>query len=279
MLGLGLSIPNGRRTGGGVQGPIVVVPVGGLLLDLYPGAAAAYSLRQLSASFTGPVVRVRRSSDNTESDIGLVDGMLNEAALLAFVGTGDAFVTTWYDQSGNARNATQATAANQPRIVLGGVVDKVNGRPAASFITASNTRLLTTAFDTPQPWTVFAAVNPAASTRIVEGGTDFFNIESNPAGRAVLYADNPALVGNVFNGSLQRVTAIANGANSVISISGSVDVTGATGATTDTGPKGIGGRRNLFLQGPMPEFIVYLSNQSANRAAIEADIINFYSIT
>jgi hypothetical protein len=33
-----------------------------LLLDAVPGAAAAYSLRQLSNSYTGPVVTVRRSA-------------------------------------------------------------------------------------------------------------------------------------------------------------------------------------------------------------------------
>ena len=38
------------------------------LLDLVPGAAAAYSLRSLSRSYAGPVVKVRRSSDDAEKD-------------------------------------------------------------------------------------------------------------------------------------------------------------------------------------------------------------------
>jgi len=40
------------------------------LLDTYPDAAAAYSLRKLRADYSGSAVRVRRSSDNTEQDIG-----------------------------------------------------------------------------------------------------------------------------------------------------------------------------------------------------------------
>jgi hypothetical protein len=48
---------------------------------------------------------------------------------LAHVGSGDAFVTTIYDQSGFGYNFTQTTGANQPRIVLGGVVDTKNGKP------------------------------------------------------------------------------------------------------------------------------------------------------
>ena len=39
-----------------------------LLLDYAPGAAAAYSLRALSNSYTGPVVTVRRSTDSAERD-------------------------------------------------------------------------------------------------------------------------------------------------------------------------------------------------------------------
>jgi hypothetical protein len=51
----------------------------------------------------------------------------------ALVG-GDGLVATWYDQSGNARNATQATASSQPRIVNAGVVETDGlARPALSL--------------------------------------------------------------------------------------------------------------------------------------------------
>jgi hypothetical protein len=77
-------------------------------------SAAAYSTRRLRTAYAGPLVRVRRSSDNAEADIGYgADGWLDEAALLAHVGAGDGFVTTWYDQSGNGRDATQTTAATR----------------------------------------------------------------------------------------------------------------------------------------------------------------------
>ena len=103
------------------------------LLDTYSGAAAAYSAaRRLSSTYTGALIRVRRSSDNTEQDIGY-DGsnVLDEAALTSFVGSGNnGFVTTWYDQSGNSKNATQTTAANQPQIVSSGSVITQNSKPA-----------------------------------------------------------------------------------------------------------------------------------------------------
>jgi hypothetical protein len=100
------------------------------LLDTYSGAAAAYSLRLLDSTYTGSAIRVRRSSDNTEQDIGFnVFSELDTVSLLAFAGTGDAFVKTWYDQSGNSNDATQTTTANQPPIVSSGAVIVENGKP------------------------------------------------------------------------------------------------------------------------------------------------------
>jgi len=108
---------------------------GNLLLDQYSGAAAAYSLRKLRTAYTGSAIRVRRSSDNSEQDIGFTSaGDLDTASLKTFVGANSGFVTTWYDQSGNARNATQTTAANQPRVVNAGIVERSNGKPSIRFI-------------------------------------------------------------------------------------------------------------------------------------------------
>ena len=82
-----------------------------LLLDLYPSAAAAYSVRLLRTAYTGSAIRVRRSSDNAEQNIGFTAlGNLDESSLTSFCSGTDGFVTTWYDQSGNGRNATQSTA-------------------------------------------------------------------------------------------------------------------------------------------------------------------------
>lgn len=101
-----------------------------LLLDIYPNAAAAYSLRKLRTAYTGSAIRVRRSSDNTETDIGFNNaGDLDTSALATFVGNGNGFVSTWYDQSGNNRNATQTTQADQPQIVRNGLILTVNSKP------------------------------------------------------------------------------------------------------------------------------------------------------
>lgn len=104
------------------------------LLDVFSGAAAAYSVRKLRTAYTGNALRVRRSNDNTESDIGFDgSGKLDEAALTSFVGANDGYVTKWYDQSGNGRDASHTTTTYQPRIASSGVIDNISGTPALNF--------------------------------------------------------------------------------------------------------------------------------------------------
>ena len=112
----------------------LVQPVVNLLLDDYPNAAAAYSLRKLDKDYAGSAIRVRRSNDNAESDIGFTSGgVLDTAALKTFVGANSGFVVAWYDQSGNGRPFVQATAANQARIINAGTIDRENGKPFIRF--------------------------------------------------------------------------------------------------------------------------------------------------
>jgi hypothetical protein len=105
------------------------------LLDIYPGAAAAYSLRALT--YTQNVVRVRRSSDNAESDFTATQ--VSDGTLTTFCGAGDGFVRTWYDQSGNGRHLQQATTASQLSIVTSGTLESDGGLPAIRSISGYKT--------------------------------------------------------------------------------------------------------------------------------------------
>ena len=112
-LGLGLGLPFSKPVAGESF-------VG--VLDLFPNAVTAVSLSRLRSGYTGPLVRVRRSSDNAEQDIGyLADGNLDVAGMLSFCGAGNGFVTRWYDQSTTAPvDFSQGTASAQPTIVSSG---------------------------------------------------------------------------------------------------------------------------------------------------------------
>ncbi len=89
------------------------------------------------ASWSSPLIGVRRSSDDTELDIlPYSTGLLNTDELLAFTGAGDGFITTVYDQSGNGNDMVQAIAASQPMIVSSGSVVINQSLPAAALDTA-----------------------------------------------------------------------------------------------------------------------------------------------
>ncbi|MCC6370570.1 MAG: T9SS type A sorting domain-containing protein [Bacteroidia bacterium] len=98
-------------------------------------SVAMFSLRKLSCAYSGNCIRIRSSAvGSPTADIGFTAvGDIDTVAMKAFVGANSAFVTIWYDQSGNARNATQATTANQPRIMNAGAIEYQNNRPALRF--------------------------------------------------------------------------------------------------------------------------------------------------
>lgn len=129
-IGLGLSMIGfgaGSSAGGGGGAP--------LLLDggLTAAPVAAYSTRKLRTAYAGPCMKVRRASDNTTQDIGFSAGSLDTTALLAFVGAGDGFIDTWYDQQ-NSNDLAQATAGLQPLIVSSGSVIVKNSKPCPCFL-------------------------------------------------------------------------------------------------------------------------------------------------
>lgn len=126
-------------------------------LDVYSGAKGVWSLyRRLFSSYTGALVRVRRSGDNAEYDfMPGVDGLLPVASVMAFCvaggGTEDGHVVKVYDQSGNGLDMDQTSAGMQMRICEGGVMNVVgpgDGYPAMRSV-AGNDCLYATGTFTP----------------------------------------------------------------------------------------------------------------------------------
>ena len=106
-------------------------PLDALAASLY----AAYGLRRLVSAWTGPLVTVRRDSDNATADlypdatgrISPLSATGSGLTLAAWCGSASAYVTQWWDQTGNGRHATQSTAAAQPRLVNAGVIETMTG--------------------------------------------------------------------------------------------------------------------------------------------------------
>ena len=106
------------------------------LLDIYPNAAAAYSVRLLRGNYYGsPAIRVRRSNDNAEQNIGFTtSGDLDTSALTTFVGANSGFIVTWFDQSGNGINGNQTTPSSQHQIVNAGAIIQISSKPTTDTL-------------------------------------------------------------------------------------------------------------------------------------------------
>lgn len=106
---------------------------------------SARSLRRLRTAYTGDVVLARRSSDSSTQ--GATETEYGDGTLDAFIGAGDGFVPTHYDQGPNGYNWTQSTAADQPQIWESGAVltkSSVNAlrSPSTGWIQNSETTSL-----------------------------------------------------------------------------------------------------------------------------------------
>lgn len=255
----------------------------GLLLDLYPSAAAAYSVRKLRSAYTGSAIRVRRSSDNAEQDIGFTAlGNLDTTTLTSFCGAGNGFVTTWYDQSGNARNATQSTAANQPQIVSSGNVILNNGKSALQ--NTSDTQILyLTRTNLGTQHSFFAVIDYTSTGKEFLGDFGsgppswaFYQNDGQYGAQGVLGASNVALSVNQSLFELHRngQTGIANYQNG--SQSGT---TFSLSSNNDFYLSNLGGESTIYsFIGYMQEAIIYPTIQFSNRSGIASNINSFYSI-
>jgi hypothetical protein len=89
------------------QGPCDIYSAGGT-----PCVAAHSTTRALYGSYSGALYQVRRSSDNTTKDIGVLSagGYANAAAQDSFCAGTTCVITVIYDQSGHGNNLTQAPA-------------------------------------------------------------------------------------------------------------------------------------------------------------------------
>ena len=92
-------------------------------------AVFAMGTRAYSPSYAGPALRVHRTSDGAQTDIGFVDGWLDVSSLLSFALGGDLDVERFYDLTGAGNTFNRIGA--RARIVTAGVVETQNGKPCA----------------------------------------------------------------------------------------------------------------------------------------------------
>jgi uncharacterized protein (TIGR02145 family) len=125
-------------------------------------ASVAYSLRQLSTSYTGPLVRIKVGSNfydvysdvsttkfSLSSKISAAIGTYNAGVAAASTnalstiisGSTDATVAIWYDQSGNGVHVLSNTST--AKIITSGSINTLFGQPTIYFSGSNGESLLT----------------------------------------------------------------------------------------------------------------------------------------
>ena len=255
----------------------------------FGGSAAAYSLRDIGA-MNGKVVRVRRSS-GTPAEEDFSASQVLSGAVEAFVGSGnDGFVTTLYDQSGNGNDVTQTTTGSQPKIVDSGSQVKVDGIPSIKFDGTNDflDRATYTQGDLAQPSTAFAVAKLRVyvddNQKIFDGHTGLKRhmIQLNTAGNGqfAAYAGTVQATGEDADANQHLFESRFNGSASRFIIDGVIKSTNSQGTQAMEGIN-IGANHDSasnFWDGDIQEIIIYNSDLFNDRADLENDINNYYTI-
>ena len=267
-----------------IQNPEPVAFTG--LLNDYSGAAAAYSLRLLDNTYTGNAIKVRRASDNAEQDIAFANNELDTATLETFASGTDAFVTTWYDQSGNGVNATQTTASSQPKIVSSGSTILENGKAAVQFDGSNDVLRYEGDLVTDSVSSIFTSLNVGSFDSFKTFIDRYQSPDDGTASIRSRSTANTLEINSVtttnasYRNSQLLISAFQSSGSSAAYIDGASVGTASSSANYDG--ISIGATRirgSVFYSSPkMQEVILYNSNQSTNRTGIETNINDFYSI-
>ena len=200
----------------------------------------------------------------------------------------NAHVTKWYDQSGNDNHAVQATPASQPKIVEGGVlVADANGKPKLAF--NGTTQHFDTSVIPPNDATLIGVANwdVEATTALLIGARDSLSQRSY-LGQASLGVTAIGVGGSLRSG--EYVTAgtdyllfgVHSGNTRFISTNGvpsSDELGGLPNNTThgySIGALNDAGIDGSFMDGTISEIIIYDSDQTDNRKAIESNMADHY---
>jgi hypothetical protein len=263
-----------------------------LLLDTYPGAAAAYSVRKLDKDYTGYCMKVREDSGDTEADIGFDgSGNLDTAAIATHCGIANGYVVTWYDQSGNSRNATQSTGTIQPQIYDGSNVYTVNNKPALTLKdnTTAGGGFQVSGISQSQPYTICTVAMVQAGTSnntYAWSALPLLSLNNTSGSGTVLCVGGGNTTITTVLDSTQDVQGLymiaADSSNLELYARTSVgEASSTTGSTVSSyAPNYVMGRRIQDVSNwTMQDLIIWDSDQlTSNKADIRNAINSYYSI-
>ncbi len=248
------------------------------LLDDYPSAWLARSIsRLLKSDYAGSAIRIRRSSDNTELDIGFAANELDQSAITSFVGANSAYLVKVYDQSGNGRDWVQATQANQPRIVNAGTLETKGGKPAGFWDGSDDVMVATVgagyANSSMSYHVIYLNKDSAAMTR--SEASVYYNVFQNGSG--TVPDQNVGTPAYFKNGSSISATRDAMYDN-FINTQALLSVTGLALADPFDNSGVIEDSYSGFAFGGWIQEEVFYNSSSNSQSGIEANIKTYYGL-
>lgn len=285
--------------------PSFITPIMGksqpLLLDAVTTATGAWSLRKLRAAYSGSCIRVRRSSDNTEQNIGFVGNFLDSSSLTTFVGANNGFVVTWYDQSGVGRNLTQTTATAQPQIVSSGSIITEGSKAAVTFNGTSQFMNVANTLPTYPILTTSHSLHLVGKSTLTGGASaGFINYRSTtPSDRpelryGLLLGTSTILYWNAGNAvnALTGFTTYSLHSSYYTSVSGVTVNCYRNGSSVASGNRADNWSSSLaptfqigyysvalaYRGGVMQEMIVWNTDKTSNKTTIDSNVNSFYAI-
>ncbi len=229
----------------------------------------------------------------SEGDAGS-DFDISNFQVTVFKGAGH--VKTWYDQSvttqagdtATGNHATQATAAEQPKIVDagslltagvtfdGGDSLSVSGEPV---ITGSNSGTFSAfsvqTISTSEAGYLYGNASTSNGSSFYAAVNEFTLTNKVALGDDIARSSGQNLLSSVYNNG--DAGLLVNGAGTMTDV-GTYDFAAGTGDFV-IGNRNSGSASATFLTGSINEIIIYNSNQTDNRTAIEANIGEHYSIS
>jgi|688.fasta_scaffold21103_3 PKD repeat protein len=248
--------------------------------DLFGMPDACYSTRKLTPTATN-CIRVRRSSDNAEQNIGFTANAINSpidtVALLAFVGAGDGFVTIAYNQNISGTNFTETDGSFQPRIVSGGVVELHNA--LTSIYYRATSRMMNNSIHNQGLISAFRVQNTSDTSYVVfnSSSSNYSCVASQGDGTTVISSLPTPIPRYYINGNIPspfstrgQVYTAQNGSKIITELISTRIFTPAQFQ--------ISGYSGFNIQGDIPELIVYFTDKSVERIDIEKNINNYWNV-
>lgn len=260
-----------------------------LILDTYP-MDACYSFQKLRTSYLGGACQVLRDSDNALQVINFNGNQLDIAGLQSWLGASDGYVRRWEDQQ-NANNALQTTKANMPKIATAGVVELLNGEPTMVFSGNQWLVVPSTVYNGQANASQFimADFEPSNNYEMLYTHSDGLGVlgrieirrsTTNNYLEWMLFSNAGATTGSIAINSVQNLYSAvgSRSGNAYCYVDGVQDATHATPVNLlGNYVSQIGARNGSFgFQGRIQEVLLSRANESANRAAIEAEILGRY---